>query len=299
MKKIDFVEFLCHFPNQIDLSMKVGDFKKLVEQYTSIKSQNQFIRILPKSYYVDDSLGITEWIDLEIYDITAFPTSIKINDYYKKKLYLDLNKSIEELKQIIHDKIKIPLKSIQFNLENNTTFDNKDNILQDDLFENKIFIKTTEPPIKKKLKVKFTNGDVKEICTDLLNTGFSFIEEILGKKYINEIPYDICYNNKLILLTDLLCQYDIKEGDLIELKERENMEIKVKFITGKNLVYKITKNDTILLLRLMMQLDDGIPMDESEDNLIFSGKMLKNDQTFSYYNIQNGDVIHLVIRLRG
>ena len=171
--------------------------------------------------------------------------------------------------------------------------------MQDDLFENKIFIKTTEPPIKKKLKVKFTNGDVKEICTDLLNTGFSFIEEILGKKYINEIPYDIRYNNKLILLTDLLCQYDIKEGDLIELKERENMEIKVKFITGKTLVYKITKNDTILLLRLMMQLDDGIPMDESEDNLIYSAKMLKNDQTFNYYNIQNGDVIHLVIRLRG
>ena len=298
MKKIGFVEFISHFPNQIDLSMKIGDFKKLIEQYTKIKAKNQFIRII-LNLDNDDSLYLTECLELQIYDITAFPSSIKINDYYKKKYYLDLNKSVEELKQKIHDKIKIPLKSIQFNLENNIKFDNKDYIFPNHLFENKISIKTTEPPMKKLLKVKFINCDVKEICTDLLNTGFSFLEELLGKKYTNEIPYDICFNNKLISMMDLLCQYDIKEGDLIELKERENIEIKVKFLTGKTLIYKVTKNDTILLLRLMIELEEGILIDESEDNLIFLGKMLKNEQTFGYYNIQNGDVLHLVLRLRG
>ena len=294
MKKINFVEFLCSFPNKIDFSMKCGDFRKLLEENTKIKADNQYIRIIP--FFHGDDFSLQESIELEVYDTTSFPIKIKLNDY-SKILYFDLNKSIEELKKIINEKFRIPSKSIQFFLENKFR-DNK-NIYIDRLFENELSIKITEPPIKKLIKVKYPNGDIKEICTDLLNTGFSFLEELLEKTFSKDIPFDLYYNNKLITITDLLSQYDIKEGDFIDLKERENISIKVKTLTGGTFEYKINKNDTILLLRLMLQKDKGIQVEESDNNLFFSGKKLENDQTFGYYNIQEGSVLYLVLRLRG
>ena len=49
----------------------------------------------------------------------------------------------------------------------------------------------------------------------------------------------------------------------------------------------------------MLQKDKGIQVEESDNNLFFSGKKLENDQTFGYYNIQEGSVLYLVLRLRG
>ena len=98
MKKINFVEFLCSFPNKIDFSMKCGDFRKLLEEYTKIKADNQYIRIIP--FFHGDDFSLQESIELEVYDTTSFPIKIKLNDY-SKILYFDLNKSIEELKKII------------------------------------------------------------------------------------------------------------------------------------------------------------------------------------------------------
>ena len=73
--------------------------------------------------------------------------------------------------------------------------------------------------------------------------------------------------------------------------------IKVKTLTGKEIEIDIEPTDTIDSIKERVEEKEGIP--PVQQRLIFAGKQLADDKAAKDYNIKAGDVLHLVLALRG
>ena len=233
---------------------------------------------------------------INVCDITHFPININFN-FYSTTLFLDLNKKIEELKQAINYKLKIPIERQEFYCDEELVYN--DDYFQFEPFNNKINFKLIDAKEEDKtlLKVKYQNGDIKQIYTDLLLTGYAF-NSILNKNTKEPVIYDLfIFENKKIPLNELLIFYNIKNGDLIELKERNNIKINVKTLAGEPFTLFVSPNDEIFILKYLIELKIGIPI--KEQRLIYEGKQLIDNRTIADYNIKKESSIHLAIRLIG
>ena len=131
------------YPELINPNLKVKDIKRIIKDKTGIKGENQRFKISFDNFYGHEVNEAQFWqyFWMEIYDISKYKVNLR-RDLYKTKVILDLNKRIEELKQIVFEKTKVPIERQTFYLDNielsnNWCFTNHDNI---DLFKNYIYI---------------------------------------------------------------------------------------------------------------------------------------------------------------
>jgi ubiquitin len=68
-------------------------------------------------------------------------------------------------------------------------------------------------------------------------------------------------------------------------------------LTGKTVHLDCRTSDTVYVLKSRIQDREGIP--PYEQVIIFAGKRLEDEQTLSYYNIQENSILHLVLSFRG
>ena len=275
-------------------NIKLNDAKKIIKKITGISEDNQRCRIS----FFSDSFNELFWSNsrFEVCDISNYPSKIE-RKYYEKKINLDLNKSVEELKKIIFQKEQIPIERQKFYL-NDSGLKTSFSLREINLFEDNLSIMITKQ-LNDTIKIKFPNSEIKEIKTDLFNNGFELLEEIQNITLNDSslIKYNIIYNNKKISFNELLIAQGIKQGDIIELRERNANVLFYKDITGKTYEIYVEGEDTIGFLKFFTNLKLGIPIDQQR--FTFAGKILEDNRTFNSYNIQKESTLSLALRLLG
>ncbi|KAI7860900.1 ubiquitin-related domain-containing protein, partial [Circinella umbellata] len=68
-------------------------------------------------------------------------------------------------------------------------------------------------------------------------------------------------------------------------------------LDGRTISFNLRTNQTIHELKQVICDKEGVPVDEQI--LVYSAKVLVNNQTLATYNITNGATIHLSLRLSG
>jgi ubiquitin C len=281
----------------INPELKIKDLKIKIKELTGIKEENQRFNIL-FDFWIQSHDDDNFWnsLSLDVYDITKF------NCLISRKLFLDninlnLNDNIQRLKQRIYAVKNIPIDRQKFYLNDKEIY-NEQILKEDNLFKNKLSIELS------KLKndiiyLKYPNSEIKEIKTDLYNTGFELLEEIQNQsiKSSFDIKYNLLYKNKRLILHDLLINNGIKNGATIELINRKSYKIFIKTLTGKTFTEYVEENDKIILLKDFIQLESGIP--RCLQRIIFETKQTEDNKIISQYNIKKESTIHLILKLRG
>ncbi|CAM0913053.1 unnamed protein product [Alopecurus aequalis] len=91
-----------------------------------------------------------------------------------------------------------------------------------------------------------------------------------------------------------LADYNIQKESTLHLVLRLRG---IKTLTGKEIEIDIEPTDTIDRIKERVEEKEGIP--PVQQRLIFGGKQIADDKTAKDYNIKGGDVLHLVLALRG
>ena len=261
----------------INPELKIKDLKIKIKELTGIKEENQRFNIL-FDFWIQSHDDDNFWnsLSLDVYDITKF--------------------NIQRLKQRIYAVKNIPIDRQKFYLNDKEIY-NEQILKEDNLFKNKLSIELS------KLKndiiyLKYPNSEIKEIKTDLYNTGFELLEEIQNQsiKSSFDIKYNLLYKNKRLILHDLLINNGIKNGATIELINRKSYKIFIKTLTGKTFTEYVEENDKIILLKDFIQMESGIP--RYLQRIIFETKQTEDNKIISQYNIKKESTIHLILKLR-
>ena len=292
---------LLDYPELIKPNVKIDDIRKVIKDKIGIKEENQRFELVGiDSHYFEFKGDYNFWenYELKVYDKTRYYTGLR-RSFYHTEIILDLKRKVEDLKKMIFEQVKVPTDRIEFylnknKLDNDYCLDNVNLITKD------LLIKVTKYT-NDVLYLKYPNSEIKEIKTDLCNTGLEFLKEIEPDSINIDPPkdflikYDIYFNNKKLPFLDILFNSGIKSGDTIELRKRDNIRITTVTLTGKKTFWNVSPHDTIGLYKNFLLLYEGIPSEQQR--LIFDGKQLDDNKTIADYNIKNESTLYLVLRL--
>ena len=284
--------------------MKIKDIKRIIKNKTGIIEENQrfhvYFNFFDFYYYEKGDLySFWDSFKMEIYDKTRYHTKI-IKNFYEGDVILDLNKKVEELKQMVYEQTKIPVNRQQF-YSNNEELTDDLSLKTKNLFKSQLSIKISGKS-GGGLCLKYPNAEVKEIGVDFCSTVIELLEQHIpdgidkSDNFFN-VKYNIFHNDKMLPFDSLLINSGIKSCDELEIRKRKTMQVLLKTLTGKTVTTNVEPSDTIGIYKLFIKLATGI--EKGQQRLIFAGKQLEDNKTFADYNIQKDSILQLALRLRG
>ena len=304
---MDGFEILYKLLILIKVDSTIKDAKKLIEQLTDIKVEDQRFKFtLNFDSQMNDEDLFYKCLNCYIEDISYYPVKLKRN-FYNKYINLDLNENIEQLKKQVFKKEKIPIERQEYylyskenvypeKLENNKTLKNVD------LYENKFYIRIKEE-YNDIIKLKYPNSEIKEIKTDLYNTGIELYESLKYDDNIKEkdFGFKLFYQDKNkkkeIELDNILIKQGIKSGEIIEIEYRnkeDTYEFYVRGEHGETITINAKYNDTILFFKFLIYLKGGFNYESYWHDLIFAQKAIKKfNRTLVDINILKNTTMNL------
>ncbi len=286
---MDGFEILYKLLILIKVDSTIKDAKKLIEQLTDIKVEDQRFKFtLNFDSQMNDEDYFYKCLNCYIEDISYYPVKLKRN-FYNKYINLDLNENIEQLKKQVFKKEKIPIERQEYylyskenvypeKLENNKTLKNVD------LYEKKFYIRIKEE-YNDIIKLKYPNSEIKEIKTNLYNTGIELYESLKYDDNIKEkdFGFKLFYQDKNkkkeIELDKILIKQGIKSGEIIEIEYRNKegtYEYYVRGVIGDLITINAYPSDTILFFKFLIYLKSNMKYHSYYYDLYFGQKAIKN-----------------------
>ena len=217
---------------------------------------------------------------LKLTNYASLKTSVLIKNL-NLIYYLKASDSILELKKKIFEKENIPIEKIQILKSGNIIDDSK--IIEDFMPDLNFIGNLLEID---KIKINIIDDKIKET---IFVEPFSNVDTIynqLKKSY----DFRLKYNGNFLNFGKLLIQYNIKNGDNLELiKSKGKIEIMILSSSGKKMKVNVYLEQKIGELKEYISPIIGI--EGIAIALKYDGMVLRNEKTFSEYDIENDDII--------
>ncbi|KAF7448574.1 integral membrane protein [Pyrenophora tritici-repentis] len=132
------------------------------------------------------------------------------------------------------------------------------------------------------------DGSVRQFVAMPFGSGYSVESQVTGKDAAGGIQFEITPYKPPQVASNTQRSAN---------GHQKSFSIFVKTLTGKHITLSVWKEDTISMIKDMIQVKEGIPL--SQQRLIFNGKQLEDGRTLADYGIENEFTIVLVLNLRG
>lgn len=291
--------YIATFPDLLK-NPDMKEVKAMIKDKTGIKEEDQRYQIT-FNYYGDGS-NFFDNAKLNIYDNSKYRAKLVRHSYFQDFI-LELHEGAgtnQQVSQKIFEQTNVPIERLKFiSDEFDSSYYHTEENYDVNSFRDKISLIKITKELNDIINIKYPNGEIKEIKTDLFNTGLELLEELQNNKIqqSSDIKYLLVHNNKNLFLEDLLINQGIKNGDLIEINNTGMIHFSVKNLTGKTIKIEIPPNISVKLLKYFILIKEGYPI--SEQRLVFDGKQLENSKSIAEYGIQNESTLTLVLSLRG
>ena len=291
--------YIATFPELLK-NPDMKEVKAMIKDKTGIKEEDQRYQIT-FNYYGDGS-NFFDNAKLNIYDNSKYRAKLVRHSYFQDFI-LELHEGAgtnQQVSQKIFEQTNVPIERLKFiSDEFDSSYYHTEENYDVNSFRDKISLIKITKELNNIINIKYPNGEIKEIKTDLFNTGLELLEELQNNKIqqSSDIKYLLVHNNKNLFLEDLLINQGIKNGDLIEITNTGMIHFSIKNLTGKTIKIETPPNISVKLLKYFILIKEGYPI--SEQRLVFDGKQLENSKSIAEYGIQNESTLTLVLSLRG
>lgn len=291
--------YIATFPELLK-NPDMKEIKAMIKDKTGIKEEDQRYQIT-FNYYGDGS-NFFDNAKLNIYDNSKYRAKLVRHSYFQDFI-LELHEGAgtnQQVSQKIFEQTNVPIERLKFiSDEFDSSYYHTEENYDVNSFRDKISLIKITKELNDIINIKYPNGEIKEIKTDLFNTGLELLEELQNNKIqqSSDIKYLLVHNNKNLFLEDLLINQGIKNGDLIEINNTGMIHFSIKNLTGKTIKIETPPNISVKLLKYFILIKEGYPI--SEQRLVFDGKQLENSKSIAEYGIQNESTLTLVLSLRG
>ena len=246
---------------------------------------------------------------LELRESHKFEIIIE-NEY---EFYLDIkyNDTIEVIKKNIQERLRvqcfndlilyfndIELKNNQKTLVDYNEENNNELIIKKKESYNEDVLGIIQLIFKVSPKIMFIieiNGKIEQYFIYLFDK-VKVLYEMLKEK-IDFSNKTLSCNNKYLLAQELFIFDCINNNDTICVVDMPDFYVIIETLTHRKYIIVCKISDTIEKLKTRIQ--DAVEIPPDQQRLINRGKQLEDRQTIADYNIKKGDIVHLVLRLRG